>query len=52
VKIWDKGTYEPKIWEENKIEFTLNGEKLKGRYILARFKKAGGNNWLLLKAKD
>jgi bifunctional non-homologous end joining protein LigD len=52
VKIWDKGTYEPKIWEENKIEFTLNGEKLRGRYILARFKKAGGNNWLLLKAKD
>jgi DNA ligase D-like protein (predicted ligase)/DNA ligase D-like protein (predicted 3'-phosphoesterase) len=52
VKVWDKGTYEPKIWEENKIEFTLNGEKLRGRYILARFKKAGGNNWLLLKAKD
>jgi DNA ligase D-like protein (predicted 3'-phosphoesterase) len=52
VKTWDKGTYDLKTWEDNKIEFALNGKRLKGRYILARFKKAGGNNWLLLKAKD
>jgi DNA ligase D-like protein (predicted 3'-phosphoesterase) len=52
VKIWDRGTYELKTWEENKIEFILNGQKLKGKYILARFRKTGGKNWLLLKAKD
>jgi len=53
VKIWDKGHYEPKLWEENKIEFTLDGQKLKGRYILVRLKKAKQDNaWLLLKGKE
>lgn len=49
VKIWDKGLYEPIIWEENKIEFVVRGEKMEGRYVLVKFKKAGGNNWLLFK---
>ena len=53
VKIWDKGHYEPKLWEENKIEFILDGQKLKGRYILVRLKKAKQDNaWLLLKGKE
>ncbi len=53
VKIWDKGHYETKLWEDDKIEFTLNGESLKGRYILVRLKKAKDEkSWLLLKGKD
>jgi DNA ligase D-like protein (predicted 3'-phosphoesterase) len=52
VEIWDKGHYETKVWEENKIEFTLNGQRLKGRYILVRLKKAGDKDWLLLKGKE
>ncbi len=54
VKIWDKGHYETKFWDENKIEFTLNGQRLKGRYVLVWLKKAKGNekSWLLLKGKD
>jgi len=53
VKIWDKGNYETKIWDENKIEFTLNGQRLKGRYILVRLKKAKDDkSWLLLKGKE
>ena len=40
VKIWDKGYYEPKLWENDKIEVTLNGEGLKGRYVLVRLKRA------------
>jgi DNA ligase D-like protein (predicted 3'-phosphoesterase) len=52
VKIWDKGHYETKVWEDNKIEFTLNGQRLKGRYILVRLKKAGDKDWLLLKGKE
>jgi len=52
VKIWDKGTYEPKLWEDDKIEFTLNGQTLKGRYVLVRLKRAKEDNaWLLLKGK-
>jgi DNA ligase D-like protein (predicted ligase)/DNA ligase D-like protein (predicted 3'-phosphoesterase) len=52
VKIWDKGSYETKIWEDSKIEVTLNGQRLKGRYILVRLKKAGDKDWLLLKGKE
>jgi DNA ligase D-like protein (predicted ligase)/DNA ligase D-like protein (predicted 3'-phosphoesterase) len=52
VKIWDKGTFEQKAWDENKVEFTLNGQKLKGRYILVRLKRAGEKSWLLLKGRQ
>ena len=53
VKIWDKGHYEPKLWEDDKIEFTLNGEKLHGRYVLVRLKRAEDDkSWLLLKGKE
>jgi DNA ligase D-like protein (predicted ligase)/DNA ligase D-like protein (predicted 3'-phosphoesterase) len=52
VKIWDKGSYEPKVWDENMIEFTLNGQKLRGRYALVRLKKAGEKDWLMLKGRE
>ena len=52
VKTWDKGSYQLKVWDDNKIEITLNGERLHGRYVLARFKKAGEKQWILLKARD
>lgn len=53
VIIWDKGHYEPKLWEDDKIEFTLNGERLHGRYVLVRLKKSKDpDSWLLLKGKD
>lgn len=52
VRIWDKGVYEAKIWDEKMVEFTLRGRKLKGRYVLVRLKKAGEKSWLLLKGKE
>jgi len=53
VKIWDKGHYELKLWEKDKIEVTLNGARLHGRYVLVRLKKSEDEkNWLLLKGKD
>ncbi len=52
VKIWDKGQFETKLWANDKIEFTLNGQRLKGRYILVRLKRAGEKDWLLLKGKE
>jgi DNA ligase D-like protein (predicted ligase)/DNA ligase D-like protein (predicted 3'-phosphoesterase) len=52
VKIWDKGQYQPKLWQDDKIEFTLNGQRLNGRYFLVRLKKAKDDkSWLLLKGK-
>jgi bifunctional non-homologous end joining protein LigD len=52
VKIWDKGVYEIKVWDEKMIEFTLKGQRLRGRYVLVRLKKADDKNWLLLKGKE
>ncbi len=52
VKIWDKGLYEPVVWEENKIEFLVKGEKMEGMYVLVKFKKADKNNWLLFKGGE
>ena len=49
VEIWDKGTYTLKTRRENKIEFTLQGSKLKGDYVLIRFRN---KNWLFLKKKE
>jgi DNA ligase D-like protein (predicted 3'-phosphoesterase) len=45
VKIWDKGKFKIEKLEENKIVFYLEGEKVKGRYCLVRFKQ----NWLFFK---
>lgn len=52
VKIWDKGLYEPLVWEEDMIELLMKGNRLEGRYVLVRFKKAGKNNWLFFKAGE
>jgi bifunctional non-homologous end joining protein LigD len=52
VKIWDKGHYETKFWEGDKIEVTLDGQRLHGRYVLVRLKRAGDKDWLLLKGKE
>ena len=51
VEIWDKGTFNLMTWEEDRIEVVLQGNRLNGRYILVRFKRAGENDWLLFKAK-
>jgi bifunctional non-homologous end joining protein LigD len=52
VTIWDHGTYETLKWEENRIEVIFHGERLKGKYVLVPFKKAGEKQWLVLKAKE
>lgn len=52
VKIWDKGTFDVKLWKEGMVEFTLKGDRLHGKYVLTKFKKAGDNDWLLLRARD
>jgi DNA ligase D-like protein (predicted ligase)/DNA ligase D-like protein (predicted 3'-phosphoesterase) len=49
VEIWDKGFYVPARWEEDKIEFVLAGKRIKARYELVRFEKAGEDHWLLFK---
>ncbi len=48
VEIWDTGTFEINKDEIDLLEFTLNGEKLSGGYVLIH---TGGRNWLLIKRK-
>ncbi len=52
VEIWDKGTYDVEARKDNKMVFVLHGKKLKGRYTILKFDKAGPNNWLLFKTKE
>jgi DNA ligase D-like protein (predicted 3'-phosphoesterase) len=51
VKIWDKGAFKLIERTKNKIEFDLKGKKLKGRYELVKFSKAGPKAWLFFKKK-
>ncbi|MEZ0346369.1 MAG: DNA polymerase ligase N-terminal domain-containing protein [Infirmifilum sp.] len=46
MKIWDKGEYELLESDDDKLVLRFHGEKLRGRYILLRFKEG----WLFFKA--
>jgi bifunctional non-homologous end joining protein LigD len=60
VMVWDRGTFEPqgnldaaRQLERGEIKFTLNGEKLRGSFVLVKLKhSAKGNEWLMIKHKD
>ena len=56
VMVWDYGTYEPENNEnvsealrKGELKFTLNGEKLKGSWVLVRTRD---RQWLLIKHRD
>jgi len=52
VEIWDKGTLKILEVDQNKIIFTIIGEKLKGDYCLIKLKpKTDPKNWLFFKKK-
>jgi DNA ligase D-like protein (predicted 3'-phosphoesterase) len=51
VKIWDKGTYELLEKTQAKIVVRMSGRKLRGEYVLLKFKKAGAKNWLFFRVK-
>jgi bifunctional non-homologous end joining protein LigD len=50
--IWDTGTYDTLVWDEGKIEVAFHGNRLSGRYVLVRFRRAGEKDWLIFKAGD
>lgn len=61
VDIWDRGTYKAggagaSIAGDiaaGKVEFELNGDKLKGGFVLVHaFGRGGKENWLLMKRQD
>ncbi len=58
--IWDQGTYAPEgtlsikdQLAKGDFKFQLNGEKLRGSFVLVKLKKPGNKNeWLLIKHRD
>jgi DNA ligase D-like protein (predicted 3'-phosphoesterase) len=52
VKVWDHGKFKLIEKTENKYEIELKGKRLKGKYHLVRFKKAGEKAWLFFKSKE
>lgn len=61
VMLWDRGTWAPvpgksaNDLEKGHLHFTLDGERMKGEWILVRLKPRGGEkraNWLLRKVAD
>ena len=60
VMVWDRGTFSvigdanaSKQIERGEIKFNLNGEKLRGSFVLVKLKHSEkGNEWLFIKHKD
>ena len=61
VMVWDTGVWEPMgdpaaMLEKGDLKFRLEGEKLKGGFVLARLRSrrpgSKGNEWLLIKHRD
>ena len=44
VIVWDAGTYELHEWTDDKVSFTVHGERVDGRYTLFRTK---GKQWMI-----
>ena len=60
VMVWDRGTFNVegnldalKQLEQGEIKFNLNGEKLRGSFVLVKLKHSEkGNEWLMIKHRD
>ena len=62
VQLWDRGYWSSegektpaKALEKGELKFALDGERLRGSWVLVRLKRREGekrNNWLLIKHRD
>ena len=60
VMVWDRGTYAVEgsasaieQLQKGDLKFTLNGEKLRGSFVLVKIKHSEkGNEWLMIKHND
>jgi bifunctional non-homologous end joining protein LigD len=60
VMLWDRGYWEPEgdpraMLKRGDLKFTLDGERMKGSWVLVRMKRREGekrDNWLLIKHHD
>jgi DNA ligase D-like protein (predicted 3'-phosphoesterase) len=62
VMLWDRGTYEAddgggveslrRGYEKGELRFVMHGKRLQGGYVLARLRRPGRPQWLLIKRRD
>ncbi len=60
VMVWDRGTFQVEgkadaatQVDQDEIKFSLNGEKLRGSFVIVKLKNSEkGNEWLMIKHKD
>ena len=62
VMLWDRGTYDAEDgggvaslregYARGDLKFVLNGERLRGAWVLVRMKRPGRPQWLLIKHRD
>lgn len=60
VMVWDRGTFSvegdsdaARQIQRGEIKFSLNGEKLRGSFVLVKIQRSEkGNEWLMIKHKD
>jgi bifunctional non-homologous end joining protein LigD len=62
VMLWDRGTYEAddgggaeslrRGYEKGELRFVMHGKRLQGGFVLARLRRPGRPQWLLIKRRD
>ncbi len=60
--LWDRGTYDAEDgggaqslrrgYEKGDLKITMEGERLRGSWVLVRLKRPGQPQWLLIKHRD
>jgi len=62
VMLWDRGTYEAEDdagpaalrsgYEKGELRFVMHGKRIRGGFVLARLRRPGRPQWLLIKRRD
>jgi len=62
VMLWDRGTYDAddgggaeslrRGYEKGELRFVMHGKRLRGGFVLARLRRPGRPQWLLIKRRD
>ena len=62
VMLWDRGTYQAEDgggadalrrgYEKGELRFQMHGKRLQGGFVLARLRRPGRPQWLLIKRRD
>jgi bifunctional non-homologous end joining protein LigD len=62
VMLWDRGTYEADDgggpaalrtgYEKGELRFVMRGKRMRGGFVLARLRRPGRPQWLLIKRRD